>query len=259
MKAPVAFHAAPWVRVEVAARHLGRCHDCSVDHTDREISTVALTASDVPSSEGPLDQRPDGTLPSIWQFALTYRPTPALPYKLHEFVAQSARTSWETQQELPDIGLDGLRLALWWEYQHWRHGQSGGGSERKDPSHAAFARALVKKIHLVLFQEESWWWDPGHKPTEEERAYRAKFRSPEGHDIADLYDIAARLLAEAIDQREAGADDPLNLALMELDSLRLVRMMAGHRLARGLVDEMGGRTLEEARAAAYAQAGSIRP
>ncbi len=157
----------------------------------REISTAALTAADVPSPDGSLEMEREGEFPAIWKFAKTYLPPAALPRELPAFVAQSALARWETEGELPEIGLDGLRLTLWWISEHWRHTQSEGVWERGYPKHAGFARALVTKIHLELYQEESWWWEPDHEPTDEDHWQRALGRSHEGRDVAELYEIAA--------------------------------------------------------------------
>jgi len=224
---------------------------------EREISTAALTADGVPSPDGSLDMQRDGEFPPIWRFAVTYRPPAALPRELPALVAESALVQWKSKNAVPEIGLDGQRLALWWLFHHWRHTQSEGPWERGYPEHAALTRALVKAIHLELYQEESWWWEPNHEPTDEERWQRALGRSTEGRDVGELYDIAANVLSQAIEQREAGAEDPLNLPLIEEDPLRGARVHAAYLLARGLVTSGGGRTLEEARDAAYATAASL--
>jgi hypothetical protein len=184
----------------------------------RAISTTALTAADVPSPDGSLEMEREGEFPAIWKFAKTYPPPAALPHELPAFVAHSALARWEAEGELPEIGLDGLRLALWWVFEHWRHTQSEEIWERRYPKHAGFARALVTKIQLELYQEESWWWQPDHEPTDEERWQRARRRSNEGRDVAELYELAANLLSQAIDQGERGSEDPLNLPLIEEDS-----------------------------------------
>lgn len=223
----------------------------------REISTAALTAADVPAPDGSLDVEREGEFPDIWVFAKTYPPPAALPGGLPAFVAQAALARWEADGEVPELGLDGLRLTLWWLSEHWRHTQSAGEWERGYPRHAGLTRALVTKIHLELYQEESWWWQPDHEPTDEERWERALGRSNEGRDVAELYDIAANVLSQAIERREAGAEDPLNLPLIEEDPLRAARVYAAYMLARGLVGSGDGITLEEARYVAYRTAASL--
>lgn len=78
----------------------------------REISTAALAAADVPAPDGPLDMEREGDCPAIWVFAKTYPPPAALPRELPAFVAQAALTQWDAEGEIPEIGLDGLRLSL---------------------------------------------------------------------------------------------------------------------------------------------------
>lgn len=229
----------------------------------REVSTAGLSAADVPSPDGLLDVQGerdrDAQDPPIWQFAATFRPPAALPQALPEYVARSALSDWERSGELPEIGLDALRLALWWLHQYWRHAHTEEPWESTHPTHASFTRALVKQIHLQLYQEESWWWQPEHEPTDEERWERALARSNEGRDVAELYALAADMLSEAIERRDVGETDPLNLALITEDALTAFRLHAAWQLAHGLVAAGDGRSLEEARQLAYKGAVAAGP
>jgi hypothetical protein len=233
-----------------------------LDPAQRGISTAALKAADVPSPSSSLDlevrRGEDAEHPAIWEFAATYRPSASLPDELPRFVAESALSQWERTQELPEIGLDGMRLVLWWLFQHWRHVHTDVPWEQTNPSHAGLARALVEKIHLELYQEESWWWEPDHEPTDEERWQRALARSNEGRDVAELYDLAAELLSEMIDRRDAGEDDPLNLPLIEADRLRAFRLHAAWHVARGLLAIRDG-DVEAARDLAYEGSVEVGP
>ena len=223
---------------------------------ERVISTAALNAADIPSPDGALEKRPDAELPAIWRFAMTYRLPAAFPEDLPAFLAQAALSHWQARREVPDIGLDGQRLILWWLYQHWRHTHSEGVWERGYREHADLTRALVRSIGREIEEEESWWWQPEHEPSDEERWRRARSRSNETRDLGELYGLAADMLSRAIERRDEGAGDPLNVPLDEEDPLRAARVHAAHLLARGLANE-GNRTLEAARDTAYEVAESL--
>ena len=226
------------------------------------ISTAALSADDVPSPNGPLAGFGErGEVPEIWRFAVTYVPSPTMSSALVGFIAAAVKNEWKKSNELPDVGLGTWRLSLLWMYHHWRHTHDDRGSvwSREDSDEVRFTRFLVTEIHRELYEEESWWWQPEYTPTDEERWSRALGRAPEAHDVAQLYGMAGETLFAAIQARDSGSEDPLNLPLTETDPLWAARRYQAYELARGLVDIVGrgAAGLDEARDRAYLAAGSI--
>lgn len=232
-----------------------------MDVPRQTVSTAALKAADVPSPDGSLDEWRGDEPPELWWFASSYEPPADFPnlFELAQFVTDAAVKQWSETNELPALGLGGLRLTLWWLFHHWRHTQSEGSWEKDYPEYAGYVRATVTKIHLELFQEESWWWEPGHIPTAEEREGRALARANEGRGVAQLYGLAADILSQAIEVRDTGEDDPFNLPLIEFDVVHGARVYAAYALARGLTMCGGGRSLEEARDVAYHEAAVLAP
>ena len=230
--------------------------------SDELISTAALSASDVPSPKGPLADFGDrDELPEIWRFAITYVPSRTMSFELVGFIATAVMNEWKKSDELPDVGLGTWRLSLLWMFHHWRHTQDDRATpwSREDSDEVRFTRFLVAEIHRELFQEESWWWEREHTPSDEERWSRALLRAPEAHDVAQLYEMAGEILLEAIQARDGGAADPMNIPLIETDPLWAARRYQAYELARGLVDIVGRGPagLDEARDRAYLAAGSL--
>lgn len=225
------------------------------------ISTASLRFDQVPSPDGSLDARSGGEQPPIWQFAASYSPPPDLPspFQLGKFVTEAAIAHWLGTGEIPEIGLGGLRFTLWWLYHAWRHEQGAVESwEQAHPDTAGYVRVVVEKIGVGIFQEESWWWDPGHTPTPEEREERALIRANDAGAVGELYKLAAEILGEAIKQRDEG-NDPFNLPLIEFDLAQGEKVYAAYAMARGLVVQSEGRSLEDAQALAYHQAARLSP
>lgn len=110
-----------------------------------------------------------------WRFAMTYVPSRTMSFELVGFIATAVKNEWKKSNELPDVGLATWRLSLLWMYHHWRHAHDDRGSvwSREDSDEVRFTRFLVTEIHRELYQEESWWWQPEHTPTDEERWSRA--------------------------------------------------------------------------------------
>ena len=185
-------------------------YGASMSFDARMISSADLIAADVPDPGSALGMERGGEYPVFWKFALSYQAPLTLPLELSMFVAQSALARWEADGDLPEeFGLDGLRLALWGFHECWRQMENGERWEREHPHHAGLARALVARIRTELVREESWWWEPGHEPTDEERRRRRLALSRESRDLKELYESAGRLLRAAIEQRDAGSEDPL--------------------------------------------------
>lgn len=184
-----------------------------------------------------------------------------MSFELSGFIATSVMNEWKNTNELPNVGLGTWRLSLLWMYHHWRHMHDDRNSvwSREESDEVRFTRFLVSEIHRELYQEESWWWQPDHTPSDEERWSRALGRAPEAHDVAQLYEMAGEILLEAIQPRDRGADDPMNLPLIERDPMWAARRHQAYQLARGLLDLVGRGTdgLDEARDRAYLTAGSI--
>jgi hypothetical protein len=220
------------------------------------ISTAALRWDQVPESAPSLERTDVEELPPLWRFAATYVPPADFPnaLELAAFVTEGAVTHWKETGEPPEIGLGGLRLTLWWLFQQWRHTADDGPWESTYPQYAGYARAAASKIRQELYGEAEWWWDPGHTPTDEERAERALERANETGALKELYSAAVDVLSEAIALRDAEADDPFDLPLVEADPVRAALAHAACLVARGLVASGGGRTLEEAQAVAYERA-----
>jgi hypothetical protein len=230
------------------------CEEDDMQEPSETISTAALRSEDVPASDGPLEGWIRGKPPALWQFAATYVPPADFPCadKLGAFVTEAAVRQWSETGGLPEIGLGGLRLTLWWLFQQWRHTQAEGPWEATYPQYAGYARASVDQIRLEVYREQSWWWDPGHTPTDAERDKSARARANETGAVSELYALAADVLNEAIALRDAGGEDPFNLPLIESDLVRAAKVHAAYLLARGLTG--GGRSLEEAREVASARA-----
>ena len=120
----------------------------------------------------------------------------------------------------------------------WRH--SGAQGKQGQPKYAAeesFIRALVKQIRLEVWQEEQWWWQPGHTPTSDERRAMALQRSPETQALSELYRLAAALVDDAIEQRDLGDEEPLYLPLLTYlpdDPVATERKYLAYLVMRGL-------------------------
>jgi hypothetical protein len=228
--------------------------------TSEIVSTAALRSQDVPSPSGSLEEWRGDEPPELWRFARSYEPPADLPnlQAVASFLTEAAVGHWRKAGELPELGLGGLRLTLWWLFQQWRHTQSAGGWEAVYPDYASYVRAAVTEIHKALYEEESWWWAPSHSPTDDEREHRALARANETEALANMYADAAELLDRAIERREAGDADPLNLALIEYDVVRGAQVDAAFTLACGLTVRGGGRTLEEAQDVAYERSAALR-
>jgi hypothetical protein len=226
----------------------------------RIISSADLTAADVPDPAGALGMERGGEYPAVWLFALSYPAPPTLPAELPGFVAQAVVAGWEAGGALPDaFELDELRLTLWGLHECWRQMDNGAAWERQHPSHASLARALVTQIRTELQNEESWYWDPGHEPTDEDRSRRRLALSKESRDLKELYEAAGRLLDSAIAQRDAGSEDPLTAPLAETDALQAARLDAAYLVARGLLAVAGNASLEDARSACFERASALTP
>lgn len=142
-----------------------------------EVPTAGLRSSRIPSPDGPVEPLPE-SLPAIWVFALTFDPRNFASETTITFLSDSARGVYEHTGALPDLDLEALRACLANEHQYWRATGPGGvlprGStwEEVEPAHAAFVRALLREIVTRVFHEESWWWDPNHQPSIDERQGR---------------------------------------------------------------------------------------
>ena len=208
-------------------------------HPDwHEMSTAALRSSEIPDPEGSFEMDPRTFEPSpIMQFAFSY-PVRASLEPFHEFVTRAAFDQWRKTGDVAGVGLDGLRLVLLGMALLWRH--SGAAGKQGQPKYAAeesFIRALVKQIRLEVWQEEQWWWQPGHTPTSKERRAAALQRSPETRELSELYQLAAALVDDAIQQRDEGAEEQLNLPLLTYlpdDPVATERKHLAYLVMRGL-------------------------
>jgi len=230
----------------------------SVPALEAQISTAALAAADVPAADGSLDMQPDSEYPPIWRFAKSYGLPHTMPYDIPGIVAEFVLDGFERHGAIPGVQLDTKRLALWSLSELFRGSHDDPrGWDRAHPRRAALARALVADIRRVLFEEEAWWWEPDHEPTDEERWRRALTRTHESADIAQLYLLAVTILSTAIERRDRGCDRPLDVPLTEADPIVGYRLVAAHQLARGLASTAA--TLEDARDKSYREAAATHP
>lgn len=232
-------------------------------------STTALTSEGIPDPNGPLEPTEEGELPELIRFAFSIDAAALPSTQMLELFASALRERWERAddesgaKEFPvGIELDALRWALNYEGHHWRHhaGDHRGGWARGHPEHAEFFRALVAELNKLIYQEESWWWEPDHEPSDDERLQRALARSRERGPLVRLYDETWSHLEEVISTYEDGLpdDDKTLLEVLdppiveEPDPVRYARQQTVQRLAIAFFMQAEGEGFGRARNASQA-------
>lgn len=128
-------------------------------------STAALDSDDISLSDRPFS-RVDDEVPAIWVFAKRFDVPRELSPETIAFFAGALRERWEGNASiLEQLDVDGLRLALWWESEWWRHNSMEHDRwEAAHPRQAAFATAVLHAIRARIFREEQRKLDPESRP-----------------------------------------------------------------------------------------------